>query len=335
VLLQGKGMTPLQAAFKHMTAEQRAAWEGTDLATAAQAKARDGQIKSAQNLAEFVKLGVAPATQALAYFTEAVETITSWIPGAGAAKERREADAWKNSEKKTDLMSKIIGAESEGVNGPNKSGPGGKPSSSAYGVGQMTRGTFEGLVKKAGANNPLQGKSFEEMMTDEGLQREAVSQLLDSNRAYLTNAGVRTTDAAMYLAHHFGGPVAANLLRLGENASLKGSIPQDQYDANPYLQKMQTVGDLKKYADQRMGGGGYRYGGIASGPNSGYQVTLHGTEAIVPLNGGASQAAVGSGSIVDKLNELVMVVNSQMDEQTRVMRNISDYTRKSAQYAAA
>ena len=33
---------------------------------------------------------------------------------------------------------------------------------------------------------------------------------------------------------------------------------------------------------------GFSEGGVASGPESGYPVTLHGTEAIVPLSGGRS-----------------------------------------------
>jgi hypothetical protein len=32
----------------------------------------------------------------------------------------------------------------------------------------------------------------------------------------------------------------------------------------------------------------FRYGGIASGPKSGYEATLHGVEAVIPLAGGRS-----------------------------------------------
>ena len=47
--------------------------------------------------------------------------------------------------------------------------------------------------------------------------------------------------------------------------------------------------DAGKGALNKVGGFlGFSEGGVASGPTSGYPVTLHGTEAIVPLSGGRS-----------------------------------------------
>ena len=75
-------------------------------------------------------------------------------------------------------------------------------------------------------------------------------------------------------------------------------------------------------------------GAILSGPMSGYKpnLTMHGTEAIVPLNSGNAGAISGmdSGS---KLETLMAGLNEQMDAQTRVMRDIADYTKKTSQYA--
>lgn len=75
-------------------------------------------------------------------------------------------------------------------------------------------------------------------------------------------------------------------------------------------------------------------GAILSGPISGYKpnLTMHGTEAIVPLNSGSSTALSGADTGA-KLETLMSVLNEQMDAQTRVMRDIADYTRKTSQYA--
>lgn len=68
-----------------------------------------------------------------------------------------------------------------------------------------------------------------------------------------------------------------------------------------------------EYRSSEGGGDGYATGGIASGPLSGYTETLHGVEAIVPLDGGRSipveikgESGVGSTKNVEKLLQLMM-----------------------------
>jgi hypothetical protein len=64
-------------------------------------------------------------------------------------------------------------------------------------------------------------------------------------------------------------------------------------------------------------------GGIASGPKSGYQATLHGTEAIVPLPGGRSIPVEMTG-MTDKMGEQITVLiqqNEMMGEMISLMRN--------------
>lgn len=75
-------------------------------------------------------------------------------------------------------------------------------------------------------------------------------------------------------------------------------------------------------------------GAILSGPMSGYKpnLTMHGTQAIVPLNSGSQPTASGA-DVNMKLESLMSVLNEQMDAQTRVMRDIADYTRRTSQYA--
>lgn len=326
LLKGGPEAEKMQKIMGMITAEQEKQLAGADPAARAQAKARDNQIKSAQNLQNFVNFGVSPATKALEIFTDVVETLTSFLPGASAArKARAEKEAAREipTERKIGLQDKIIQAESGGRNIANQSGPGGTATSTAFGVAQMTKGTFEGLAKKAGPNNPLYGKTFDDMKADVGLQKEALGQLLDQNRSYLSKLGLSTTDSALYLAHFLGPGGAAKVLSLGDSAPLYGAISPDQIAANPMLKDMRTIGDIKKWADSKMGGGGYQYGGIASGPASGYTATLHGTEAIIPLPDGKTVPVemAGFGSNLADQTNLMNQQLERLDELIRVMQN--------------
>jgi hypothetical protein len=69
-------------------------------------------------------------------------------------------------------------------------------------------------------------------------------------------------------------------------------------------------------------------GAILSGPMGGYRpnLTMHGTEAIVPLNSPAAQAAVGgsdSGIMMahlEKLDEMVSILKNQLSVSTKIMQ---------------
>jgi hypothetical protein len=158
----------------------------------------------------------------------------------------------------TTVEERIIQVESGGRNIPNGSGPGGRPTSSAYGLAQITSGTFETLASRAKPGNPLYGKTFEDMKADVDLQRKALSQLTASNRAQLAAAKVSTSDAAIYLAHFLGAAGATKVLQQPDSAPLSSALTPDQIRANAQLlSTMRNIGDLKDWADKKMGGGGY------------------------------------------------------------------------------
>jgi hypothetical protein len=358
-MLTNKGLDPFREAYEKTAAEVDKAADGADRNTNAQARMRDSQIKTAQNMADFVNLGVKPATIAMEYLTKAVENLTSFLPGGkpsaaqkanAAAQEKAKAggagwlgQAWAGAKagaaatfgmgggatSSGDLANKIIQAESGGRNIANQSGAGGTATSSAFGLAQITKGTFEDLVAKAGSGNPLRGKTFEDMKADVELQKTALSQLMDQNRLFLKDSGLSTSDAAIYLAHFLGPGGAKRVLSAGDNTPIGDVISAQAISANPNLQKMSTVADLKNWADSKMGGGGYAFGGVASGPTSGYTATLHGTEAIVPLEGGRSipvsmtpnseQMGLMTAQL-DKLDELIGVMKSQLSVSNKLLQ---------------
>jgi len=317
-----------------------AAQKVTDENTKDANKTRDNNRKSRDTLNDLINVGIGPVTTAMKGMSTATETtITAMEKMAnmmGVETKKRDAAPKAAALRPpggagTSLQEKIIQAESGGRNIPNQSGPGGKATSSAYGVAQITKGTFEDLAKNAQPSSPLYGKTFDDMKTDVGLQHEALSVLTDKNKSILAKAGVSTTDAAMYLAHFLGPYGAVKALKAGDSSMLNSAVNQKQIDANPNLQRMSTVGDLKTWADQKMGGGGYKFGGIATGPESGYETTLHGTEAVVPLPNGNSIPVEMQGN--SEQMGLMSAQLSRLDDIVRVMQNQLGVSQKLLQYA--
>ena len=317
-----------------------AAQKITDENTKDANKTRDNNRKSRDTLNDLINAGIGPVTTAMKGMSTATETtITAMEKMAnmmGVETKKRDAAPKAAALRPpggagTSLQEKIIQAESGGRNIPNQSGPGGKATSSAYGVAQITKGTFEDLAKNAQPSSPLYGKTFDDMKTDVGLQHEALSVLTDKNKSILAKAGVSTTDAAMYLAHFLGPYGAVKALKAGDSSMLNSAVNQKQIDANPNLQRMSTVGDLKTWADQKMGGGGYKFGGIATGPESGYETTLHGTEAVVPLPNGNSIPVEMQGN--SEQMGLMSAQLSRLDDIVRVMQNQLGVSQKLLQYA--
>jgi hypothetical protein len=323
-----------------------------DAATDSMVGVARAQRQTRDALQDLVQIGIRPVTAGMEGLAKVISTVTG-IPskaavgvtggaggtqpgGLGARPTGVVPPGGIAKPPSADYLQKMIQAESGGRNIANMSGPGGRATSSAFGIAQITKGTFEGLVKKAGTGNPLAGKTFEDMKADVGLQTEAARQLTDQNRQYLAKMGVSTSDAALYLAHFLGPGGAVRALSQPDNASIMGAVDPNQYMANPNLQKMKTVGDLKAWADQKMGGGGYQYGGIASGPETGYRAMLHGTEAIVPLPDGkkipvdmpgftanlADQTGIMAQQLV-KLDELVRVMQNQVGISHKILQRSS------------
>ena len=171
---------------------------------------------------------------------------------------------------KESLANKIMSAESGGRNIANQSGKDGAATSSAFGLFQFTKGTFEGLAKNAKEGSALYGKTFDDYKKDTNLQREAMNLLMDQNAAKLSSRGLGTSDANMYLAHFLGAGGAAKALGAGPSALLTDVMSQEQLDANPSLKSMKTVADLQAWAEKKMGGAE----AVPAGPTSGYKPTV-------------------------------------------------------------
>lgn len=311
------GNDKVAEAMQNLTDEQYKQLTGMDKATASQAKTRDSQIKTAQNLQEFVNLGVNPATKALEFFTEALEYLTSFIPGAGGAAARRKEAADIKAGKETattrataayqtnvDAMGNEMGGYGVGGGtageGPTgtmglrlKSGAekGGKASDALYAVAQQVAEKLGGDYKyfsgfndvRSGDSKHNSGRAFDIVMNDPAKYESALAMIKGISGvsfAQYEKAGQRNPNGSVASGDHIHAEVSA---------------------AN---------------------------GAILSGPMSGYKpnLTMHGTEAVVPLNTPAGQAALGGqdntimAAQLDKLDEMVSVMKNQLSVSTKIMQ---------------
>lgn len=347
-MLANKGLDPLADATNDVTKSVERSMAGFDAVTDSQAGMRDAQIKTSQNINDLINLGVRPATAAFMVLTQVVETLTSFLPGrksaamganeAAAAAARAGGAGWfgaqwegmKAGARSTfgitgggtvgGLKSKIAGAESGGdYNAKN-------PLSSATGKYQFTQGTFQGLAGAAKPGSALFGKTWEDYKGSPDLQEAAMDALIAQNQQYLLNAGVRATDSATYMAHWLGPGGAIKVLQSPEGTPLSGLLSPNVFSSNPNLKPTMTVADIKGIVDAKIGGG-YAFGGVASGPKSGYTATLHGTEAVVPLPNGRSIPVeqVGSGSNdamtaqIDRLDAIVNLMSKQLAVSNKML----------------
>jgi hypothetical protein len=231
-------------------------------------------------------------------------------------------------------LQKMIHAESRGQNIPNRSGPGGTPTSSAFGIGQMLKGTFEGLASKAKPDNALYGKTFENYKQDVNLQKEALKQYTAISKKQLEDAGIAATDSALYMAHFLGPEGAIRLLKSNESTALSKAVSEESMAANANVfGKLGTVGDLKKWADTKMGGGGYNTSSLPTGPRTTSQPTMPTTNDVATAATKVSQAMPTSADSrgtdqqiqmltaqVGKLDELVTLMRTQNNISQSILR---------------
>ncbi|CAO1664305.1 DUF4214 domain-containing protein [Halomonas sp. NYA30] len=94
------------------------------------------------------------------------------------------------------------------------------------------------------------------------------------------------------------------------------------FSAEEIRKRLADSPEAKRYAETGMPG--FKNGGIASGPMSGYPVELHGPEAIIPLKGGNVPLNVPG------IQALVREVSQLRSELRDSQRSIAEYTRQSA-----
>lgn len=147
------------------------------------------------------------------------------------------------------LIDSIIGAESGG--NPNAT----NPNSSATGAGQFINSTWLDTIKAA-RPDLAEGKSDSELLalrSDPQLSREMTAVYAAQNGRILSQAGHEATPGNTYLAHFAGPKGAVSVLSADPGTPVSSILTPEAVKANPFLAKM-TAGDLRAWADRKMGG---------------------------------------------------------------------------------
>jgi hypothetical protein len=297
-----EGMTDVEKGLK-------ANEDATDKATASQVALRQAQMSSRDSLQKLGDTVGKVTTPAMEGFGKVVQTVTGILTGKGPAA--------------GGAAGPMGGA---GAPGATPSAPGGGAAPGAVSQNDLQKMGFKiktGDVQAEGAGVSNNLLSLARMIQQavpgfayfSGFNDKFHQGYADSKH----NKGLALDFAlGRQPSPEEGRNIVAQLKNLG------ASVAIDEYN-NP--SRRATAGHFHAEVSAANGA-------ILSGPMSGYKpnLTMHGTEAIVPLNSGA-QATLPGADMGMKLEGLISVLRDQMDAQTRVMRDIADYTKKTSQYA--
>jgi hypothetical protein len=306
-MLTNKGLDPFGEAFKKTAEQVDAAKAGADRTTDSQAKLRDSNIKTGQNMADFVNLGVKPATIAMQGLSAAVEYLTSFLPGAKRFKANQDAGG----------ASGTMGGFDTGAGGS-----GGDQTGAGAGTAQLTakEAGVEGLRVKS--SEAYAGGETSEQLS--GVAR-AIQEKLGGDLKYFS-AFNDSYDRKGNSLHRKGRALDFTLTDASKSAAVASmirSIPGISYVKDEYLTDSASKTGGHIHAEISAANGA-----ILSGPRSGYQpnLTMHGTEAVVPLPDGRSIPVSGSSESsglmaaqLDKLDELISVMKSQLSVSNKLL----------------
>ena len=247
-----------------------------------------------------------------------------------------------------DIVDKIIQAESGGKNISTQiKGSDGRPTSSAFGIGQVTRGTFEGVMARAKPGDPIyeyensktlppmrrgNNKTFEQFKQDVAFQRIFLNALVAANSKDLQRRGIATNDANIYLAHFLGAGGASRVLSAKDDTPLANVLSGDVIKANPQLLKIGTVGNLKKWAAEKMGGGGggqppttATAGGGGGGKKlpygAGPSQQRPGAFTVASTSTSGTEVVGKDGKVAVKDTDAVEVAKKQLESQKRLEKS--------------
>jgi len=312
-------------------------------ATAAYASVLVEQRRTRESLEDFINAGINPTTRAMSGLTSAAEKI-SGIPasaagvpappsgtaaypdtGGTAAKQPdskvQEAPPKGSTKALLELIGKVEARGNYNILVGGRTEPrlsdmtidevlkfqygmrGRGHESTAVGKYQIIRKTLEGLVR-GGATNP--NEKFSPATQD----KLAV--------ALLNQRGYQKFLAGKMTADSFADRIA---MEWASFPMASGSSYYDKVGSNKALVDRGTVLSTLR---------GYEFGGIASGPESGYKTVLHGTEAVIPMNDDQSISVETQGmeSSIKTQLEMMSQQSNQLNDLINIMRTRNQLSQK-------
>jgi hypothetical protein len=318
---------------KDITDLQEAQRKATETGLSAQIDTRISQMNSMQAMQAFVELGVNPATVALAGLARVAETITSFLPKSGgeAVGGLGGAVAGAKTGAAVGTMGGPVGTVVGGIAGAIAGYFGGKA------LGGMFGGPDPEDVLDFGEGSGGQAafNRLDSRIRDRVLAAaEQYHAMTGGTKKLKINSAFRSREEQerLYALYQSGrglpaAPPGSSLHERGLAVDIQNYNDPAAVSALNRQGLRQTVrGDPPHFAMQD----GYRTGGIATGPRSGYTATLHGTEAVVPLPDGKTIPV----TMPDMQNEMGRQVSlmgeqvSKLDELISLMRDSNSISNK-------
>jgi hypothetical protein len=280
----------------------------TDEATKTQVDIEKAQRKASNNLQDFLNLGINPVTKAMSILASVIENLTDLIPGAGRAR-RNAKEAELNRQGKTSARQDQVAAVESGST-----------------LGDL--GTAQ--LSPAEMMSGLRIKSPEAYSGG-----ETSPQLIQAANLIQQKLGGDLLHFSAFNDSYHRGPnslhskgkaldfTIADPSKSAEIAAMVKGIPGVSKVIDEYLNPSAHATGKHIHAEISAAAGA-----ILSGPTSGYQpnLTMHGTEAVVPLPDGRSIPVSGSAEStsimaaqLDKLDELVSVMKSQLSVSNKLL----------------
>lgn len=147
-------------------------------------------------------------------------------------------------------VGKILNVESGG-NGNAKN-----PNSSATGAGQFTDSTWLSMIRKYRPDIQGTTQDLLSLRRNNALSAEMTERYAQENNAIFGNAGIPQTETNTYLGHFLGPGGAVSLLKASDNTPVSQVLGADQINANKSILEGKTVGEVKAWAERKMGGSG-------------------------------------------------------------------------------
>jgi len=303
-----------------------------DEATKNQVEIEKAQRNASNNMQDFLNLGINPVTKAMSILADVVEGLTNMLPGAGRARERAK-EAELNRQGKTSARQDQVAATQGTAEQQMAAATG------SAGIATLTPAEQAAYAAKGGPP-PINALDFIKFTGGTGseehfkkLQPNVQSAFLQMAQEYNSLTGKK-----LQVNSAFRSPEEQANVNSGTNPKAAPGMSLHNVGRALDIQSDQVAdlasqGLLGKFGFKTLAGDpphiSMANGGILSGPRSGYQpnLTMHGTEAVVPLPDGRSIPVAGNADSssmmsaqLDKLDELISVMKSQLSVSNKLLQ---------------
>jgi hypothetical protein len=306
----GDALNPAQIRAMMEAAKKNATT--TDEATKNQVDLEKAQRRASNNLQDFLNLGINPVTKGMKILANAIEYLTDLIPGAGRAR-RNAAEAELNSQGKTSARQDQVSAVASGS------------TMGDLGTAQLTQAERGMGGLKLKSSESIAGGDSSETLVALAYQ---IQEALGGDLKYFS--GLNDTGRTGNSKHKAGRAID---IVLNDPEKYASTLAMIKGMSGVSFAQFERAGQVN--ANGSVASGDHIHaevsaasGAILSGPNSGYRpnLTMHGTEAVVPLPDGRSIPVSGSSESsslmaaqLDKLDELVNVMKSQLSVSNKLL----------------